>query len=158
MALRPVRRAPLFGVFVFSGRSGGLGRAPNACCASAATTGGGSGDFSGRDVVLRCLRWAIAKSSASRSLSFAISVTSLAFVESNSAICARCSAFSRRSASTSIPSRRDHASRSRSIPYRPGSRRNQPRRAAVKSMPASSEANVAPSICTWDSALSMGGS
>ena len=75
MALRPVRRAPLFGVFVFTGRSGGLGRALNACCTSAVTTGGASGFFSGVDAVLRYLRCAIAKSSATRSLSFATSWT-----------------------------------------------------------------------------------
>ena len=57
--------------------------------------------------------------------------------------------------------RRDHIPRSASIPYRPepwGSRRYQPRRAAVKSIPARSEVNAAPSISTLSSPVCSEGS
>ncbi|MGV2433958.1 MAG UNVERIFIED_CONTAM: hypothetical protein LVT10_02825, partial [Anaerolineae bacterium] len=55
----------------------------------------------------------------------------------------------------------DHAARSVSIPYRAAladERRYQPRRAAVKSIPASSDAKVAPSIWTRCSSVESAGS
>ena len=107
----------------------------------------------------RWRRRAAASSSPTRSFNFATCVVSASFAATNWESCAafaaaifasaaRSSAFSRRSASTVATAATDHIAAGLSIPLIDLSRafRNQPRRDAVKSMPANSAANAVPSI------------
>jgi hypothetical protein len=67
--LRPVGFTGDLAFSSSSGFSGACGRSSNASLASPSTVGDGAGGFTAG--VLRCLRWAMASSSATRSFSFA---------------------------------------------------------------------------------------
>lgn len=139
-----------------SGLEGGRGRSSNAFCAAASSFGGGLWVSVVFGRTLLFLRLAIGRSSAIRSFSFATCATSVAFCASaasrrvsTSRNCARSASISSRGSRDTRA--RDHDRSSLSIPLRPflhAERRYHPPRGVVKSMPASSEANVAPSIET----------
>jgi len=146
-ALRPVRFGAAFGRGGSAGFTGACGRDSNACIASSATTGGAADGRGGG--VFRCLRPAMTTSSATRSLRRATCSTSSRIATWLCPSSSRRRAFSSSSSASVTMSRRDHAERAVSIPYRPTpfeARRYQPRLAAVKSMPASKDANIEPSI------------
>ena len=141
--LRPVGLVFVFAVRSATGLSGALGRSSNARCCSPSTTGGGTGGGSATVArALRCLRCATARSSATRSLRRA-SCSKSARV-GHEALHSPFAALSARPQTST-----DHTWGSVSIVlsiFSSRGRRYQPRRAAMKSMPANSEAKAEPSI------------